>query len=135
MIATRLDRSKYGRLLQRVVPTAIETEQENERALGVIEKLLAKGEAKLTPEEDALIELLTQLVENFERRAYPRKKSTPPQIIRFLLQERELKPIALAPVVGSRGRVSDILTGRRSISKEQAKRLGEFFHVSPALFI
>jgi HTH-type transcriptional regulator / antitoxin HigA len=96
---------------------------------------MAKGEAKLSPEEDALIELLTQLVENFEKRAYPRKKSDPAQLVRFLLDQRGLKPADLASIVGSRGRVSDILSGRRSISKEQAKRLGEFFHVSPALFI
>jgi HTH-type transcriptional regulator/antitoxin HigA len=135
MIAAQMDRSKYGRLLLRVTPTAIESEAENERVLGVIEELMAKGEAKLSPEEDALIELLTQLVENFEKRAYPRKKSDPAQLVRFLLDQRGLKPADLASIVGSRGRVSDILSGRRSISKEQAKRLGEFFHVSPALFI
>jgi HTH-type transcriptional regulator / antitoxin HigA len=135
MIAARMDRNKYGRLLLRVTPTAIESEAENERVLSVIEELMAKGEAKLSPEEDALIELLTQLVENFEKRAYPRQKSDPAQLVRFLLDQRGLKPVDLAPVVGSRGRVSDILSGRRSISKEQAKRLGEFFHVSPALFI
>src|SRR5580692_11345524 len=130
MIAARMDRNKYGRLLLRVTPTAIESEAENERVLSVIEELMAKGEAKLSPEEDALIELLTQLVENFEKRAYPRQKSDPAQLVRFLLDQRGLKPVELAPVAGSRGRVSDILSGRRSISKEQAKRLGEFFHVS-----
>ncbi len=135
MIAARMDRNRYGRLLLRVTPTAIESEAENERVLGIIEELMAKGEAKLSPEEDALIELLTQLVENFEKRAYPRRKSDPAQLVRFLLDQRGLKPADLASIVGSRGRVSDILSGRRSISKEQAKRLGEFFHVSPALFI
>ncbi len=133
-----MDRSKYGRLLSRVTPTAIESEAQNERLLSVIEDLMAKGESKLSPEEDALIELLTQLVENFEKRAYPRKKSDPAQLVRFLfvgflLDQRGLKPADLAAVVGSRGRVSDILSGRRSISKEQAKRLDRFFHVSPLL--
>lgn len=130
-----MDRNKYRRLLLRVTPTSIGSEAENERVLCIIEELMAKGEAKLSPEEDALIELLTQLVENFEKRAYPRQKSDPAQLVRFLLDQRGLKPADLAAVMGSRGRVSDILSGRRSISKEQAKRLGEFFHVSPALFI
>jgi hypothetical protein len=70
-----LDQAKYKRLLVRVVPTAIETEAENDRALGILETLLAKGEAKLSPEEDALAELLTQLIEAFEKRTYVRKKS------------------------------------------------------------
>lgn len=117
------------------MPTAIETEAENQRALDILENLLAKGEANLTPEEDALAELLTQLIESFEKRTYPRKKSAPPDLLRFLLDQKGLKPIHLADVLGSRGRVSEILAGKRAISKEQAKRLGEFFHVSPALFI
>jgi antitoxin component HigA of HigAB toxin-antitoxin module len=95
-IAPPMDRNKYGRLLLRVAPTVIESETENERVLGVIEKLMAKGEAKLSPEEDALLELLSQLVENFEKRAYLRKKSEPSQLVRFLLRERGLKPAALA---------------------------------------
>jgi HTH-type transcriptional regulator / antitoxin HigA len=135
MSARVMDRGKYKRLLVRVAPTAIESEAENERALGILERLLEKGEAKLTPEEDALVELLTQLVENFEKRAYPRKKSAPPDLIRFLLEQKRLKPVNLAEVLGSRGRVSEILSGKRSVSKEQAKRLGAFFRVSPALFI
>jgi HTH-type transcriptional regulator / antitoxin HigA len=130
-----MDQTKYKRLLVRVVPTAIETEAENQRALGILETLLAKGEGNLTTEEDALAELLTQLIESFEQRTYPRKKSSPPDLVRFLLDQKGLKPIHLAGVLGSRGRVSEILSGRRSVSKEQAKRLGEFFHVSPALFI
>jgi HTH-type transcriptional regulator / antitoxin HigA len=135
MSARGVDQRKYKRLLVRVVPTAIESEAENERALGILERLLAKGEDSLTPEEDALVELLTQLVENFEKRTYPRKKSSPPDVIRFLMEQKRLKPIHLTEALGSRGRVSEILSGKRSVSKEQAKRLGEFFHVSPALFI
>jgi hypothetical protein len=43
MIAAQMDRSKYGRLLLRVTPTAIESEAENERVLGVIEELDGQG--------------------------------------------------------------------------------------------
>jgi HTH-type transcriptional regulator / antitoxin HigA len=135
MSARVVDQGKYKRLLVRVAPTAIESAAENERALGVLERLLGKGEANLTPEEDALVELLTQLVENFEKRTYPRKKSSPPDLIRYLLDQRRLRPAHLAEALGSRGRVSEILSGKRTVSKEQAKRLGAFFHVSPALFI
>jgi HTH-type transcriptional regulator/antitoxin HigA len=41
----------------------------------------------------------------------------------------------LLPVFGSRSRVSEAVNGKRAISKSQAKRLGEFFSVSPAAFI
>lgn len=41
----------------------------------------------------------------------------------------------LVPVFGSRGRVSEVINGKRAISKAQARALGEFFKVSPDLFI
>jgi len=39
------------------------------------------------------------------------------------------------PIFGSRGRVSEVVNGKRAIGKAQAKTLGEFFKVSPELFI
>jgi HTH-type transcriptional regulator/antitoxin HigA len=131
----KIDRNKYGRLLARTVPTVVQTEKENERLLAEIEKLMAKGEDRLTPEEDALLELLTRLVESYEGRAYPQKKASPPELVSFLLEQRGLTPSALWPVLGSKGRVSEILSGTRGVSKEQAKKLGTFFRVSPAAFI
>jgi HTH-type transcriptional regulator/antitoxin HigA len=112
----------------------IETEEENERVLAIVEKLIAKGE-KRSPEEDAILNLLVHLVEEFEGKAYPMGEAAPAEMIAFLLAQRGLKPAALAVVLGSRGRVSEILAEKRSISKVQAKRLGDFFRVSPAAFI
>ena len=60
-----LDLKRYGRLLARAVPKVIKTEEENERTLAVIQSLMEKGERNMTPEEDALLELLTNLVHDF----------------------------------------------------------------------
>jgi HTH-type transcriptional regulator / antitoxin HigA len=43
--------------------------------------------------------------------------------------------LTLVGVIGSRGVVSEIVNGKRSISKAQAKALGQLFDVSPSLFI
>jgi HTH-type transcriptional regulator/antitoxin HigA len=53
----------------------------------------------------------------------------------FLLEHRGLKSSDLWPVVGSKGRVSEILSGKRPISKEQAKKLAQFFRVRADLFL
>jgi HTH-type transcriptional regulator/antitoxin HigA len=132
--ARSLNRDRYRRLVAEVSPAIIETEQENERVLAIVERLMAKGE-KRSPEEDAILNLLVHLVEQFEEKAYPIAQAAPAETIAFLLEQRGLKPVALAEVLGSRGRVSEILAAKRAISKEQAKRLGDFFHVSPAAFI
>jgi HTH-type transcriptional regulator / antitoxin HigA len=41
----------------------------------------------------------------------------------------------LVGIIGSSGVVSEVIDGKRSISKAQAKALGEYFKVSPSLFI
>ena len=96
---------------------------------------MEKGERNLTPEEDALLELLTGLIHDFEEKAYPIPKSQPHDMLTFLLEQRGLSPKDLWPVIGSKSRVSEILAGKRSISKDQAKKLAEFFRLSADLFL
>lgn len=130
-----LDTRRYGRLLARALPTVIKSEDANNRMLAIIEDLMAKGEGNLTPEEDALLELLVDLVHDFEEKYYPLPSSPPHKMVAFLLEQRGLKPTDLWPVVGSKGRVSEILSGKRAISKDQAKKLAVFFHVGVDLFL
>ena len=127
-----MDVRRYGRLLAKFTPKVIETAAENQEALAVVEALLERGEANLNSEEIALLDLLGTLIEKFEHAAYELPEGDPAGALEVLMQGRELKPIDLAGVLGSRSRVSEILSRRRSISKDQAKSLGAFFGVSPA---
>jgi|SRR5580658_9796431 antitoxin component HigA of HigAB toxin-antitoxin module len=79
----------------------IGTEEENERVLAIVDRLMVKGE-KRSPEEDAILNLLTHLVEQFEEKAYPIADAAPAETIAFLLEQRGLKPIALTKILGSR---------------------------------
>jgi HTH-type transcriptional regulator/antitoxin HigA len=131
-----IDEKRYARLLAKAVPRVIKTEEENERALSIVESLMAKGESRMTPEEGELLDLLTNLIRDYEAAAHPmRGKSKPHEMVAFLLEQRGLSAKDLWPVIGSKSRVSEILAGKRSISKDQAKRLAEFFHVGVDLFI
>jgi HTH-type transcriptional regulator/antitoxin HigA len=56
-------------------------------------------------------------------------------MLKHLLEEHELKPRDLWPVIGSKSRVSEILAGKRSISKDHAKKLAAFFRVPVDLFV
>lgn len=134
-ITMDLNTKRYGRLLAKALPAVIKSEDENNRMLAIIERLMAKGEENLPPEEDALLELLVDLVHDFEEKHYPLPSSPPHRMVAFLLEQRGLKPSALWTVLGSKGRVSDVLSGTRAISKDQAKKLAAFFHVGVELFI
>lgn len=131
----KLDPRRYARLLAQRLPTVVRTEKENEEMLGAIWELMKKGEDKLSAEELALLELMSVLVERFEEEHYPIPDSPPHRILQHLMEARDTKQADLVPILGGRGRVSELVNGKRAISKTQAKALANFFHVSAELFI
>jgi HTH-type transcriptional regulator / antitoxin HigA len=131
MMPAALD-PEYDRLLHQVQPRAPRGPEDNERLLAEMEKLMRKGEESLTSAEDAMLGTLFSLVHEYEQRAYPRKRATPVEMLEFLMEQGNLTPADL-PLPANR--VSEIRSGKRGVSKEQAKKLGKFFQVSPAVFI
>ncbi len=136
MIGT-VNKTKYGILLAETLPAIIETEEENERALEVVEHLMKKGEGNLSPEETSLFRLLVCLIEDFEEKAYPEvgNSSTPRELLAFLMDQQGLKQKDLVDIFSSSGTISQVLNGAREISKAQAKALAARFKVSAELFI
>jgi HTH-type transcriptional regulator/antitoxin HigA len=129
------DPKKYGALLLDALPAIIETEEQNEHYLAIVEKLMRKGENNLSPEEEMLLDLLVHLIEDFEIRYYKPPKATPLEILLDLIAVNNLKQTDLVPIFGSKSIVSEVVNGKRGISKANAKALGEFFHISTAAFI
>lgn len=130
----RIDPARYKRLLSQTMPVVIETEAENERMLKVVVQLMDKGES-LSPEEEKLLKLLTRLVEDFEGQYYQPRNATPLEVLRHLMESREVKQTHLWEVFGSKGIASEVLNGKRGISKTHARALAEYFHVPADLFI
>lgn len=125
---------KYKEILTKYSPKIIKTEAENEQVLEIIEELMHKK--NLTPEEEELYELLIVLVEKFEREYYLSGNSTNPHsLLLFLMEQKEIKQEDLVDIIGSKKVVSDIINGERSISKDEAKALADFFGVDAELFI
>jgi HTH-type transcriptional regulator/antitoxin HigA len=133
-VAEKVNPQKYGRLLSRTLPTVIKTEDENERAISLVEELLAKGN-KLSCEENALLELLGNLIADFEETFYQPRDASPREVLIELMTARGAKQSDLAEILGSKSRVSEILSGKREISKSQAKAIASYFRVSAELFI
>ncbi len=130
----RVNTRRYVQLLSETAPQVIQSEDEHEHLLSLVEALMDKGDRR-TAEEDALLELIVVLVRDFEEKHYSLPQAEPAQMLRHLMTERGLKPRDLWDPVGSKSRVSEILSGKRSISREQAKRLAMFFRVPVELLI
>ena len=130
----RIDPVRYRRLLSRTMPVVIETEEENARMLASVEKLMQKGE-KLSAEEEKLLKLLTRLIQDFEEKLYRPSEATPLEVLNHLMEARGVKQSQLWEVFGSKGIASEVLNGKRGISKTHARALANYFHVRAELFI
>ena len=85
-------------------------------------------------ELSGLLELLGDVVSNYEREHYAIEASAPTDSLRFLIEARGLTQGDLSAIV-PQSNLSAILAGKRKISATLAGKFGKFFGVSPALFV
>ena len=128
-----LDKITYSQLLVEYQPKIITTEAEYDQALETVEKLMA--DKQRTPEQTAILQLLVTLIEEFENNQYSIEASSPSAMLEHLMDARGIKQSDLVGIIGYKGVVSEVVNRKRAISKAQVKALGEFFNVSPSLFI
>ena len=98
----------------------IKTESEYAAALARIEKLMDAKPG--TPQGDEL-ELLSLLLHDYEEKIFPFAKPDPVAAIRFRMEQQGLGPKDLVPFLGSRSRVSEVLSGRRRLSLKMIRAL------------
>ena len=134
MSAKLLDERQYRKLLDETLPVVIRTEAEYQRLLATAGALMSRPEDDISEEEGRLLELLSILVEEYESRAHPLPKAKPHKMLAYLLAEKNMKPSDLWNVL-PKSRVSEILNGKRNISKAQARQLADFFRVPIGLFV
>jgi HTH-type transcriptional regulator / antitoxin HigA len=134
MALTSSRKKAYARLLTRVLPAVITDDAENQRVIDELERLDTCGR-RLTREEERLAELLTLLVRQYEQSRYPLGHADPLEALRILMEQRGTRQCDLIPVFGSSSTASDVVNGKRSISKAHARKLAEFFQVPVALFV
>ncbi|MFK7886973.1 MAG: type II toxin-antitoxin system HigA family antitoxin [Gammaproteobacteria bacterium] len=98
----------------------IRTQADHDAALKRIAQLMSAK--RDTPEGDEL-DVLTTLVEAYEKRHFPIEAADPVEAINFRIEQLGLERKDLVPYLGSRHRVSEILNRRRGLSLEMIRRL------------
>jgi HTH-type transcriptional regulator/antitoxin HigA len=76
-------------------------------------------------EHDDEIEVLTTLIEQFEQNHSQIDAPTPVMAIKFRMEEKGMNPRQLEPFIGSRARVSEVLSGKRQLSIDMIRSLHE----------
>lgn len=110
----------------------IKTENDYLSTLKRIDELF---EAELnTPEGDEL-ELLVTLVELYEKKHFPIKSPTPIEAIKFRMEQMNLTQKDLVQYIGSKSKVSEVLSGKRSLSLNMIRNLSEGLGISAEILI
>ena len=124
----------YEQLLIETLPSRIDTEEQYEEIHAKFGELFTKQ--RLSPAEERLKNLLGVLIQDYDRRhALPPDDSTPAEILQFLIDQPGRSPADLLPIFGQRSHVNEALNGKRKISVEQARKLGNLFSAKPGLFL
>ena len=100
----------------------IRSDRELDRALERIGELWG---AKPGTQRGDELDVLMLIVEKYEEEHFAIPGSDPVQAIKFLMQHNELTRRDLEPYIGARGRVSEVLNKKRSLTLSMIKRLHE----------
>lgn len=126
----------YGKLLAETVPGVIDSAVEYERLESVFNDLISKGEDNLSAEEFRLYELIGNLLEDYEKRTLPPLDvRSPLNALKSLMRENNLRQKDVVTCFGTQSVASEVLSGKREISKMHAANLASRFSVSTDLFI
>jgi len=99
-----------------------------------LESLLELAAGDETHPAMSLIDIMGELIEDYEARKHPLPKVSGVQALKFLMAQHGLRQSDLQDL-GSQGVVSEILAGKRDLNIRQVRRLSDRFGVSPATFI
>ena len=125
---------RYRALCEMVPLKSITSESGYAAAADRLNQLLDAGGADQHNELAGLVEALGQMIYAYEQRRHALPEVPPRDVLRYLMDDRGLSQSDLADVA-SQGTISDILAGRRGISKALAKKLASRFGVSVAVFV
>ena len=112
----------------------IRSDQEYDRAVTLMNCLLDTVGDKPKHALAGLLDLVSELVQEYDADHFAIRASEPREVLRYLIEVRGLKQDDLAEIV-PQGNLSAILAGKRKISATLAGKLGKYFKVSPAAFV
>src|SRR5258708_7878124 len=123
----------YEKLLAETLPQVIETEKQYREVGDRLGDLAGKGRSR-TRDETRLMRLLGLLIEDYDPGKGMRdEKDTPAEKLQFLMKHSGKTPADLLPIFEQHRHVSEVLSGERKISADQARALGKLFSVKAGL--
>ena len=99
----------------------IKTEQDHEQALEYIEYVMDKP--KLNRAEQEKLGSVVALVEKYEKNNFPTSNPDPVEMIKFMMEQQDLKQSDLVQYIGSKSAVSEVLAGKKDLTLDMIRKL------------
>ena len=114
--------------------TTIKTKADHAAVLEEIEKLIDADPAPNTPEADRL-NLLALIAGDYEAKVFPTQFPDAVEAIKFRMDQQDLAPRDLIPYLGSRSKVSEVLSRKRPLTLPMVRALHERLHIPAKVLI
>jgi len=123
---------KYLELLKQYPPRPIDNEEDLEMMQEVINRLLDKPQ--LTAEEREYLNVLGALIYEYEENQEPIPDIYGLELLKFILEERNLQKQDLLSIFESKSTLDDIFDGLQELTPIYIQKLANFLNISPDLF-
>lgn len=115
-------------------PKIIKTEEQYRAFAAEVERLAGDDPVTGTPTGDRL-ELLAKLVEDYEKERFKFERPDPVEAILFRMEEQGLRQKDLAPILGGKNRVSEVLSRKRPLTLAMVRALHESLRIPAELLV
>ena len=115
-----------------MVNKVIKTEEEYNLALARLEEIF---DSEVGTSEGDELELLSLLIDNYEKVHYPIDLPDPIEAIKFRMEQLDYKPKDLAKILGFRSRVTEVLNKKRKLSLDMIRRLNRDLHIPTSVLV
>ena len=126
----------YDSLLLKYKPRPIRNDQEYRRVLRHVEELIGRHGPIPPRAEGELIAVLSTLIESYEVASEPRRKPMPAETLEHLIESKQVTRAKVSRATGiPASTITNVLSGRRQISRGNVTKLATYFRVDPSVFL
>ena len=126
-------KDRYFELVRRFPLRPIRSDEELDGAVRMVDSLLDRRD--LVPEEKDYLEVLGDLVEQYESDAHPMPPVSDAEMLRHLIEAKGVSQTEVSRATGiADSTISEVLKGKRSLNRSHIGKLARYFAVSPDVF-
>jgi HTH-type transcriptional regulator/antitoxin HigA len=124
----------YLALIRRFPLRPITSESELDHATALVNELLDRD--GLDSAEEDYLDVLSDLIERYEDKHHPIEDVSADEMLAFLIEQKGVTQAEAARGAGiAQSTISEVISGKRQLTRKQIEKLASYFHVSPAVFL